>query len=517
MRSESLSDPKSGRRNPIPDVGLILLSAIFLYLHLFVPPFTPIWSDGDQFMFLEDAHRMLHGQVFYRDFLEVAFPATDAVYLALFKVFGLHMWIPNLMLLLVGIALAYVSYYISRRLDLGHAAFLPPLLFLSLIYRERLDATHHWYSVLVSMVALAILLDRRSLPRVMCAGLLCGIATGFTQTLGALVFLAFAAFLYWESRIQHTGPQAYIQNLSVFVGCFAVAIGTIVGLTIHIAGFQGFVFSTLIFAFRYYPTWPVANDWRGYMVGLSSFLQMRHLPALFGFAFVHALLPAVYVLFFWRYHRCRPRHVDERWDRLLLVSLVGTAGFLSVAPAPTWPRLYYVCLPAIVLFVWLLKSWGGASQRVSYALILLPASLVIAFPITKQLHSRAYLDLPVGRVAFLNSDAYYRYAWVASRTRPGDFFFALSPEFYFVLDLRNPASVQYVSPYEYTRPEQVQELINGLEAHNVKILLWNAELDFRTAVPGDHLDPLRAYLRRCYRVTDEFPHFEALIRKEGPL
>jgi hypothetical protein len=490
---------------------------LFLYLHLFIPPFTPIWTGGDSIMFLEDAHRMLHGDVPYRDFLEVAFPATDSVYLAMFRRFGLRMWIPNVILMVLGTGLTYLGYFIAQRLRLGRASLLPSVLFLSLVYRERLDATHHWFSVLALMGALAVLVDKRTPRRVTVAGFLCGVATGFTQTLGLITLLFFIAFLYWEGRKAHDGALAWVKREAALIGSYAFAVSVIVGWAVRSAGIRNFFFSTVTFALRYYPTWPVANDWRGYLVGLPAFLSWRRVPALFGFTLVHALLPAIYVVFFWQYYRRARRETHEPWDQLILVALVGLAAFLSVVTTPTWARLYYVSLPALILLVWLLQSSGRAGQRLSKALFACAGCLCIAYPFTTQRHSRTYLDMPVGRTAFLNRDVYDRYCFVASQVRPGEYFFGgLFPDYYFMFDLRNPAAIQYVSPFEYTRPEQVQDVIAGLERHRVRLLLWSIALDSHENAPGDHLDPLRAYIRHGYRVTDGSPNFEMWIRKDEP-
>src|SRR5580693_8712489 len=125
-----------------PAAWLVLASFVFLYLHLFVSLYTPIWTGGDEIIFLADASRMLDGQVLYRDFAQMTFPATDLLYFSAFKVFGAQMWIPNILLLLVGVTLVCLSYFLGERLNLGKLALLPPLLFLSLVYRKRMEATH---------------------------------------------------------------------------------------------------------------------------------------------------------------------------------------------------------------------------------------------------------------------------------------------------------------------------------------------------------------------------------------
>jgi hypothetical protein len=495
---------------------------VFLYLHLFIPPFTPIWTGGDAMIWLHDAQRMLDGEVLYRDFVQITLPSTDFLYLTAFKLFGPHMWIPNLALLIVGVILVWLSYRIALRTGLGTAAMLPPLLFLTLIYRDRLDATHHWYSTLATIAALAIALDRRSPRRVTFSGALCGLAASFTQSSGFLVVLAFAAFLYWEHQKTRTSLRSLVLQELLLFASFLVVIALVCIPFAWRAGLEKFIDCTLVFNLRYYGSFAGAGTWHGYMTGLTGFLHWQRIPGLLGFLLVHALLPLAYVLFLLRYHRHSRQGSDQNWDRqnwdrLMLVNFVGLASLLSVAAAPTWARLYYVSLPALILFAWLLKSGGALGRFLSIAFYGVTSILLVALPIGKQLHWRAYLNLPVGRTAFLNDEAYNRYSWAASQTKPSDYFFGgLYPDFYFLLDLRNPGPVPFVTPYEYTRPSEVQAVIAGLEAHRVGIALWAPALDLPEYPQRDHLGPLRAYIRSNYHSGKDFPDFQVWIRNDGP-
>jgi len=60
-------------------------------------------------MYLLNARRMLEGQVLYRDFFDYLAPGTDAIYFALFKLFGPRTWIPNAMFLLLGMGFLGLS------------------------------------------------------------------------------------------------------------------------------------------------------------------------------------------------------------------------------------------------------------------------------------------------------------------------------------------------------------------------------------------------------------------------
>jgi hypothetical protein len=495
--------------------GLVLASFLFLYFHLFVSFSTPLWTGGDEIIFLADASRMLDGQVLYRDFAQMTFPATDLLYFSAFKVFGAQMWIPNILLLLVGVTLVCLSYFLGERLNLGKLALLPPLLFLSLVYRNRLDATHHWFSALATMAAVAVLITRRTLPRIATAGALCGVAASFTQSLGLLILMAFALFLYWEARRTSSPRKSLVTNVCSLVACFAFMVFAATCYFIWAAGFQKFIDNTVLFSIRYYPSYSGANSWQGYMVGVSEFLHWRRITDFAGFVLIHALLPLVYLLFFVRYRRDSAKQPAEPWDRLMFVNLVGIFSLLSVTAAPTWARLYYVSLPALILFAWFLKSEAKAGRVLSMILFASTSILLVALPVAKQLHHPDNLDLPTGRTAFLNKEAYDRYRWAASETRPGDYFFGgLFPDFYFILNLRNPGPVPFITPYDYTRPAEVQAVLDGLQKHQVKIVLWTPSLDAPENPQFDHLGPLRAYIRSHYHVAEDLPQFEVWFRND---
>jgi hypothetical protein len=496
-----------------PQFWLLFASFVFLYFHLFIPIFTPIWTGGDAVIWLHDAHRMLHGEVLYRDFVQITLPATDLLYFVAFKIFGPRMWIANVMLLVLGVTLAWLSYRIALSLQLGKLALLPPLLFLTLVYRDRLDASHHWYSTLAAVAALAVVIEDRSPRRVAIAGALCGLATCFTQSAGVMAIVGFAAFLYWEHRTLSMPLRALIQQQARLILSAALVVLIVSSYFAWRAGLARFVYCTLLFNLRYYGSFEGGSTWRGYMTGLLGFLEWQRLPGIAGFLLIHLLIPLVYILFFVRYLRRSGQSAGEPWDRLMLLTIIGLASLLSVGLAPTWARLYYVSLPALILFVWILKSEGRAGQFVSNILYVVTLALAAAFPIGKQLHWRDYLDLPSGRMAFLNHEAYEKYRWAARQTRPGDFFFGGPyPDFYFLLDLRDPGPVPFITPFEYTRPEEVQAVVEGLEKHRVEMILWGPPLDTSEDRRGDHLGPLRTYVRSRYHIAEELPEFEAWVR-----
>src|SRR2546422_2780874 len=248
-------------------VWFLLAALAFLYLSLFIPPSTPIYIAYDSPIYLLNAKRMLEGESIYRDFFQFTLPGTELFYLALFKLVGARVWIPNVTLIVLGLGLTALIMYVSSRVLAGWIAFLPALLFLTFAYGRWLDATHHWFSTLIVMGALAVVIGRSNLARLALAGALCGLATFFTQVTGLTALLGLAAFLLWERvHTQEKYASFLVKELGLLTA-FAVTLATASAYFIWNAGWQRFLYCTVEFGIRYYPrNW--SNNLSVYVTGL---------------------------------------------------------------------------------------------------------------------------------------------------------------------------------------------------------------------------------------------------------
>src|SRR5215813_9462619 len=183
----------------------------YLYLRTFLLPNIPFAGIGDQILFFSRAARMVHGQVLYRDFFELVTPGTEFLYAVAFYVFGVHAWVMQAWAILVGLAFVGVITWLASKILSGKMVLLPSLFFLVFNFNSALDLTHHWYSTLVALVAVAILMEGMSLWRFFAAGAICSIATLFTQTQGALTFVALVTYLLWLKRSRRDGPSTLAQ------------------------------------------------------------------------------------------------------------------------------------------------------------------------------------------------------------------------------------------------------------------------------------------------------------------
>lgn len=489
-------------------VLFLAAAAIYLYLILFVFPHTPIYRDGDGDLYQASARRLYNGEVMYRDFSQFTFPGTEVVYATLFKLFGPVSWVGNFALVGVGLILSWLTLAISRRLIRGWAMFVPALLFLTLLLPSMLDGTHHWYSVTAAMAAVAVVLEDRTPGRLVLAGILCGLSAWFTHMRGFLALVGITVFLEWEWQQRKVERQWIFGRLAYLWASFPAAVVTLNAYFVWRAGLGRFVHSTIIFGLRYYQS-EHDNSWGMYLEEFPRYSTWHNLWPFLASCFVHLLLPFAYLAFQIYYRRSAKASPHQPWSGLMLLQAVGLCLFLGVAPAAEGQRMATVALPATIVFVWMLNSWERVGRKLLAVFTVGALAYAVAFPLRMQTRRWAYLDAPAGRVAFSDTSRLEIFQWVLSHTHPGDFFFdnAGTQPFAFLAGLRSPGPTLFLTTSDYTRPEQVQQLIEGLEKHHVRYILWEASFDVPSdsGVPGDHQGPLRRYLHTHYRVVKTFP------------
>ncbi len=485
---------------------VVSLSCIFIYLQVFALPCTPRLASGDQAIYLHNATRILDGEMIYRDYDHFTFPGTDVVYAALFKCFGVRAWIPQAMLVFLGASTVWLIILISRTLMDGMTVYLPGLLFVALPFSSYLDATHHWFSLVATTAALALLLEERTLFRLVLAGAFVGIATFFTQSM-ALLTVGFLLFLFWERGRTNQTWSAFLGKGACLIAGFLVTTTISLAYFIWAVGTRKIFYFTVSFVAKYYSTdW--FNNWRVYLTGrpqLHAWTTWLDLPA---FALIHLIVPFAYLLFLFGYAiRSREQQPDDLCRRLMLVNTAGVFLFLTVASAPAYSRLYAVSPPALVILVWLLKSSPTFSRSLRRTAWVIAFVMVVARPLAMQIRWKAYLDLPTGRTAFYDPLLYEKCKWMSQRTQPFDYFFG-DHLVAFTLRLRNAGRVPFLRPTDYTRPEEVADAIQGIDKLHVRFVSWYIGLDHEKEPmrhpEGDHLAPIRIYLREHYHVAEIF-------------
>ncbi|HZT69111.1 MAG TPA: hypothetical protein VFC10_05105 [Terriglobia bacterium] len=510
-------DSVKGRTDVRLTIGVLVAGFIFLYLNLFYLPNTPIYLLVDQVTQLFDARRMLAGEVIYRDFFQVTPPGTQLVYLLLYKFFGVRAWIPNAMLIVLGLAVMWLMIVISRKVLPGKAALLPAVLFLIVPFRSQVDATHHWYSTLIALAGIALLMESRTPLRLAGAGALFGLSTCFTQTRGLSATVGVSLFLVWQARRKRLAWRAFWKQQFHLWWAFILVV---IGFNAWFAwktGLATFLNDTIVFGLRYYPA-EAWNTYRVYMIDIPRLRPWYRLPALAIFLSIHLLIPLIYILFFVRYWTTARQNPDAPWDRLMLLSLTGFLMFLGIVSAPSWLRICAVSPPAVILFGWFWNSPGKFRVLRVNAVWVLAMLMAISECAEREIRWHKELQVPIGRIAIMDPDAYQRICYFLLRTKPGEYFFG--DEMYnFLLDLHDPARVPYVTGSDYTRPSQVDDLVYGLKAHTTKYVLFEAAADMPPPSFGgsNHLGPFKDYLKRYYHFVTAFSDGEMVWeRNEEP-
>jgi hypothetical protein len=497
-----------------PVFALFLLAVLlFLYAYLFAWPFVPIASGFDGPICLADAVRVARGEVMYRDFFQFITPGTALVFALMFKIFGFHLWIPNLVLMLLGAGTAGVGVVIAKRTTRPGLAFLPSAIFLQDIHMSILEPAHHWFSLLAAAVAVLVLIERRTSARVVAAGAFAGLAFCFTQARGLSVLVALGVFICWECRRRHE-PGRTLLKKSVWLtaGFLAVVIGVNVFFAWK-AGLCRFLWCTVLFGIKYYPQQAGDNT------ALSIIPRLARGNAVAGvmhWVFRYVVLLFLPIAFFIVYRRrLRPQPV-ELSERPMLLAIVSSFMLLGVALAPSPIRMASSSLPSLLLLGWFLDSRRKLARLVA---TLLTAGILLGIPyalIKARLAPTAMVRSTLGAFATTKVGEDQEFRWIVQHTCPADFFFAPGePKVYFYLDLRNPSPLPYVSYTGYTTAQQITDVIRALEQHETRYIHW-PEVDRVMAGrdPSDHAGPLRDYVRTHYHLVKVFAHGDEIWERK---
>jgi hypothetical protein len=486
----------------------MLAALIYLYAFLFLPPLVPLQITGDSMHFLHSGQRMYEGDTIYRDFFEIVPPGTALTNFFLFKLFGLRLWIPNLLCVLLGLALAWTGVVISRKLLPHRLVLLPSAVFMCGLYWKGLDPTHHWYSLVLVMAGAACLMERRTTARIAAAGMFCGLSSCFTQTRGIAAAVGIGIFLWWEARRKREGWRGLLRK-EVWLGASCAAAFLAVNAYFIVkAGPYRYLWCTIIYVLKYYPKQADGYGLLALQQGVPrlEWLSWRHPSYLLEWPLVWAVSPLAYLGFFVRYARRSSEKPTEFWARPMLLALVGSFLLLSIASAPSESRMATSALPGIILLVWFLTNGPKFARWLPTVFVM--GALLASLHTVARTQPDGILATSRGRIALTEPGAYQEYAWLAQHTRPAEFLY--DPAYadpYFLLNLRNPTPAPFLTNCGYTTTGQVAEAIRGLATHPVRYVIWTPSFEVLPAWEGPadtHLGPLLDYIHRHYRQVAEF-------------
>jgi Dolichyl-phosphate-mannose-protein mannosyltransferase len=486
--------------------ALMLVGFADLFLNLFRLPFTPIWMGYDQFGLILGSDRLwTSGNMQWGLF----FPGVEMIHLLFFLLFGPRNWIPNLLAVLVGVLSMGLIVVISRKLMPASRflTLLPAALFLFVFSAKMTGEVHRWLSSAAVLAALAVILEKRTDRRLAIAGVLCGLASFFTETQGVFAIAGLAVFLIWETAQTKSGWRKFSVNIAWLFGAFIVTLIATYGYFVLKSGLAAAFYSLVYDPVVIYPLDREHNSLHVYFTELPHF-ALHDLPVLARFLLVHSIVPFVYVISLLSWKRWSA--VGEERARLLLINLVGLFLAAGVAPAPSYFRLCSVSAPALIVLVYWLRG-TGKPQRIAVAMLWIAVfGTMVHHPLKVQLSPMNTVQLPRGPIAFTDeyADDFQLMRWLSSQTRPGQqFFAAVETGIFYPLALQ-PADemVGGLDNTGDTTAKDVQDAISALEKHNVELIEWPPDSgSARFYRPEeDHLEPIRQYVQQHYHRVAAF-------------
>jgi len=488
------------QNNSLSRLLLLGTAVLYLYLNLFTFSNIPTLLEGDQNYFWAYSLRMLQGERVYRDFFQFTTPGTDLVFVTLFRMFGPNIWVTDMAVIILGVALCWVCFDMAICIMPRSWAILTTLLFLVLIYGRLLDATHHWFSLVAVLCAARVLMPQRTISRLAIAGALLAIACFFTQPTGVAGAFGLLSALAWEHLCNKKPWKDIVRHQFALLFFFGVTWAVLSAYFVAQVGWRQLWYFWVIYPKEYV----LISDplFRFGYSGQSIWRALSALNLIVQRASIYALLLLMYPLVGWQCWRRRQDISIAIAMPLMLLSLSGFFLLLQVVTRPNWNRLYMVFMPALILFIWLVTRSGKARQ---YVKALMWAGLVFSAlwqTLSRHRHSQMVLELPAGRAVVADVDQYEKFSWLKQHTTPGDLLLQTAwLNTYFPLKLRSPVFVDTLSPGEDSRPEQVDLTVRQLAQKQVKYILWTPEREdpnYAAYYRGERLGPFRAYMVAHY-------------------
>lgn len=490
-------------------VSTVLAGTVYLYANLFVSVKTPFLLGGDQVYFWMGAQRILDGQVAYRDFFQMTPPGTDLIYLAFFKVLGSNLWVPNIVVIALGVLMGCVCFSLSRQFFKAPQAALTTGLFLVLIYGKALNATHHWFAVLLVLAAVRINMKQITETRVAISGALLGLAAFFNQVHGGAALLGFAVFLLLRSKRNGLAAIKAVREVAVLVFAFVFVLLGLSASYLKTAGFEKLWYCLAVYVFKY-----AAHSSRRTLGLPTAPVDTGSLLLLLPYLAIYVGLPVIYSISLWRCW-CSRKDDSFPWNQATLLSLVGLSLFLDVAAGINWLRLFAVSLPGIVLTVWVI---GGL--EIQRRALFITASIAVACLAVRQIEVKRALscargELPAGRFA-TNPRAYEKLRWLAAHTQRGELFLQAGwPGVYLPLQVRSPLYMPTLARWDGVLGEDIRPAIQQMKTRRVRYVLWTRALDEGCGLNSctDQLSIFRAYLKSSYKRVRSFEDGDVLWQK----
>lgn len=439
---------------------------------LYILSFMKVLVMGtDEGTLINGAVRVVHGEVFARDFFEVMGPGTFYWLALFFKLFGVTFAATRICLFVTTIGTLLSMFYLSRRICTSYAA-LPSVFVIATYCWTWPTISHHTDSnlfALLSVMSACWWLEMRSSGRLFVSGALAGITTCFLQPKGILLIIALLIWLLIEHR-RHLRSVS-TSAVGFLLGGYVFATGmAILYFALH-GALHDLIYANFIWPHRNYGAVNVVPYARGV---LAYYWDVWNFKSAVGHVIgailvlpylLIAVIPALLLVagIYWRKSFIFPE--------VTLFWLCGWGVWLSEIHRKDIVHLV-VGSPLLVILIvhYAEKLPARASklllQGLAVSIICLAGYNLLFLLYTHPLQTR------VGTVSTLRDEKLVQL--LEQKTRPGDEIFAYPycPIYYFLTGTINPTRYSFLL-YHYNTTSEFRETLQVLQRHRVKYVVWN--------------------------------------------
>jgi len=477
-----------------------------------------MFAGTDEGTLLCGAERIVHGQIFARDFFEVMGPGTFYLLAAFFKLFGVTFLASRILLFISSLGIALSYYFLTCRICRSYRT-LPCLLLVATSYGGLWPAiSHHTESTFFALLAIICLVLWSDAPRnsfVTAAGLLAGITTCIHQPKGALLLCACLVWLWFQRRKTSTPLLA----AALLIGSYFTVVALVLTYFWSQGALSGLYYANVVFPRVGYSTVNSVPYAYGILKHFWTPWVMSGLPVaivaimITPFLFV-AALPALMLLVSIRY----------KWKsispEIALYWLCGWALWISEIHRKDMEHLVFGSPLLILLSIYALTQSRRRLADLALQILAISTVCLAGFNCCTVLFMGATpITTRVGKMGVNGSAPVIRF--MNEQIAPGEelLVYPYSPGYYFLSKGTNPTRYSFLT-YNYNTPAQFHEVVSVLDRQRVKWVIWDTTLLSKIAdtFPGSQPKSpdgyiVEPYLESHYKLVEDYDGIHIMERK----
>ena len=496
---------------------------------LYLLPFMRVLAlASDEGTILYGAVRIVHGQVFARDFFEIMGPGSFYWLAAFYKLFGVTYFAARTCLFVSSLGTVLLLYYMSRRVCRSHQ-MLPCIILISVVFpcnSHHVDAN---FFALFSVACIVLWQDTHRESLLIIAGALAGLSTFCLQTKGTLLVLSIVIWLLLQRR---KGSAAFSSLVSLTVGYLGV-IGCVLAYFWSQGALGSLVYANITWPAEHYSNVNVVGygqgiviwNWNRYIAIKDAFVWPYNLAAYVVAAFLIApllfiaALPALVPFSALLVTLSGKMKVRTLSPEIVLYLLCGAALWLSEIHRKDIVHLVFGSPLLILLCIYFLSLGRNKLCDLAFQLLTITAVWLGMFNFIGVLSAHT-ITTRVGSIAvFKDSPAL---AFLNTHVGANDeiFVYPYAPTYYFLSATSNPTPFSLLL-YNYNTSSEFHEVISILDRRRVKYVIWDTPILAYTAVSFPGAQPkspsdliMEPYLESHYRAISEDHGIRIMERKE---